>query len=859
MIMANWLRASSCILFVFITLQGYTQGGPGRERKGGGGSGRFYGKVLDGKSKDPVEYAILRLYQSKRDSLGNTSEKIVGGGITEKNGDFSIDNVPLDGKLKLFITAIGFDSLMFNIEFTPAPGIFLKDLGNLLLNPATTQLKTVEIVEEIESMRLDIDKRVYNVDKNPVNAGGTAEDVLRTVPSVQVDMDGNVALRGSSPTIFVDGRPTTLTIDQIPADAIQSIEVITNPSAKFDASGGMSGIINIVMKKNRSMGYNGSLRAGVDSRGRMNTGLDLNAQEGKFNLFLSGNFNQRRRRGDGLTTRLYNASDPDVLFEQTSVSDNFGYFVSGRGGFDWLMDNRNTLTISQNIHQGNFEPEDYLETYTDTLATYETLNIITSRESRTSREFRNYGTSILYKHLFSKEGRELTADLNYNAIRSEFTGDYDSKLNDILQQQRQIGSGEQSFITLQSDFKTPLKAGGKMEAGIRSAIRDYTSKYENFVFDPDFGTFVEIPLLQVNYKYTDQVYAAYGQYSQSYKKWGWQIGLRAESSDYKGELIDTDSTFSVSFPLSLFPSAFTTYKLSDKQNIQFNYSRRINRPSFFRLIPFVDYTDSLNISTGNPGLKPEFTNSFELSYQNVFSKKHNLLTTLYYKHSTNLMTRYQVLEYSPVLAKDILINTWVNASSSQAYGLEFIIKNSWTKWFETVTNLNFYNSSIDGSNIAEDLSNERYSWFGKLNTTFKFGKGISLQITGEYNSRRALEVGSGEGGGQRGGGGGGGGGMFGGSVNTIQGYTESNYGVDGALKYEFNKDRMSLSLGVSDIFKTRRNITYQESEYFTQRSESRRDWQVFRLNFSWKFGKPDATLFKRKNTGSGGGEGMDMM
>jgi hypothetical protein len=193
-----------------------------------------------------------------------------------------------------------------------------------------------------------------------------------------------------------------------------------------------------------------------------------------------------------------------------------------------------------------------------------------------------------------------------------------------------------------------------------------------------------------------------------------------------------------------------------------------------------------------------------------------------------------------------------------AYGLEFILKNTWTKWLETVSNLNFYNSSIDGSNIAADLSNERYSWFGKLNMNFKFGKGVSLQLIGEYNSRRALEIGGGEG---RGGGGGGGGmsAMFGGSVNTIQGYTESNYGVDGALKYEFNKDRMSLSLGVSDIFKTRRNITYQESEFFTQRAESRRDWQVFRLNFSWKFGKADATLFKRKNSGSGGGEGMDMM
>jgi len=840
------------VLLFFSGQSAFSQGGPGKERRGGG-VGKFYGKVLDANTKDPLEFAVLRMFQTKKDSLGNQSQKVVGGAITAKNGDFSVDNVPLNGILNLVVSAIGYDSLNVPIQYTP--GTSLKDVGNLLVSEGNTTLLTVEIVEEIEGMRLDIDKRVYNVDKNPVNAGGTAEDVLRTVPSVQVDMEGNVALRGASPTLFVDGRPTTLTIDQIPADAIQSIEVITNPSAKYDASGGMSGIINIVMKKNRSMGYNGSIRAGVDSRGRINSGIDLNAQEGKFNIFLSGNFNQRRRRGDGFTTRLYTSDVPNVYFEQTSHNDNLGYFMSGRGGFDWLVDNRNTLTISQSFNRGSFEPEDYLETLTDTLSEMETENIFTSRVSYTRRVFRNVGSSLLYKHLFAKEGAEITADVNLSNVRSEINGNYESRFNEVNQFQLQTGNGRQTFITIQADAKTPLKNSSKIEGGVRGAVRNYQSLYENFVYDPDQGKFIEIPLLQVNYEFNDKVYAAYGQFSQSYKKWGWQTGLRAESSDYLGELIDTDSTFEVSFPLSLFPSAFVSYKVTDKQNIQFNYSRRINRPTFFRLIPFVDYSDSLNISTGNPALKPEFTNSFELSYQNVFSKKHNLLTTLYYKQSVDLMTRYQEVEYSPLLERDVLINTWLNATSSEAYGLEFILKNTITSWLETVSNLNLYNSSIDGSNIAEGLSNERFSWFAKLNATFKFSQGWSGQLTGEYNSRRALEIG----GGDRGDRGGGGGGMYGGSVNTIQGYNESNYGVDAALKYEFYKESMTLSLGVSDIFKTRRNITYQESAFFSQTSESRRDWQVFRVNFSWKFGKADATLFKRRNSGGGGGEGMDMM
>ncbi|MEY3397626.1 MAG: hypothetical protein RL220_220, partial [Bacteroidota bacterium] len=499
----------------------------------------------------------------------------------------------------------------------------------------------------------------------------------------------------------------------------------------------------------------------------------------------------------------------------------------------------------------------FLETYTDTLGTSEDAIDYTSRDSETSRDFENLGSQIMFRHVFSREGAELTSDINFNRIESVFRGDYLSYINNNEVIQLQEGTGGQRVLTFQTDAKTPLNKGAKLEGGIRANVRRYWSDYQNYNYDPDLQTFVEIEELLVDYTFLDQVYAVYGQFSKSYQKWGWQAGLRAESSDYSGELLSTDSVFEVKYPISLFPSTFVNYKISDKQDIQVNYSRRINRPSFFRLIPFMDYSDSLNLSRGNPGLLPEFTNSFELSYQNLFSRKNSVLITAYYKYTTDLMTRNQITEFSSYLNRDVVITTWQNANSSEAYGLEFIFKNGLTKWMDAVTNVNLYYSSIDGTNINESLTNARSSWFAKLNLSIKLPKKLSLQLTGDYNSRRALDVSGSEGRGGGGGGGGGpGGGMFGGSVNTVVGYNESNYGVDAALRYDFYKDAMSLSIGISDVFKTRRNITYQESDYFIQTSENRRDWQVVRINYSWKFGKMDTSVFRRR--GGGGGD-MEMM
>jgi outer membrane receptor protein involved in Fe transport len=325
------------------------------------------------------------------------------------------------------------------------------------------------------------------------------------------------------------------------------------------------------------------------------------------------------------------------------------------------------------------------------------------------------------------------------------------------------------------------------------------------------------------------------------------LGLRVESSSYEGHLPDKNQIFKVDFPVSLFPSVFLNQKLKNDQELQLNYSRKINRPNFFQLYPYTDYSDSLNISRGNPDLKPEFTTSFELSYQKTFKNKDNFIASAYYKSTNDLITRYQVKETNVSSGKDQIVNTYINANSSYVTGLELISKNKMVKWWDLTSNLNLFTSKITINDPTQPKQPQFASWFLKINNQFKLPKNFSFQLSGDYTSKTVLPPG-GSGGGQGGRGGFGGGGMGFGQPTSSQGYIRANYGVDAGLKYEFLKNKVaSISLNVNDIFKTRRSSVYSESAYFTQDVFRRRDPQIFRLNFNWRFGKFDPNLFKRKN------------
>lgn len=867
---------------VFTCIASFAQmpgmGGQGGGARRGGGQipaiGHFYGKIVDSKTNKGIDAASIQLIGSKFDSLTRKrKDTIFGGMLTRANGDFSLENLPIFGQFKLTITAIGYKTVEQKVQFdlkfgagqdmSQAMAAVDKDLGNIKLEQDAQTLDAVTVSASKPMIQMGIDRKIINVEKNITAAGGSAIDVMRNVPSINVDIDGNVSLRNAAPQIFVDGRPTTLSLDQIPADAIQSVELITNPSAKYDASGGQSGIINIVLKKNRKAGYSGSIRAGIDSRGRFNGGGDINMRQGKINLFANGNYNQRKSKSWGESDQQNMLNGKSFSNLQNNKGEFDGSFAFGRIGLDYFIDNRNTLTVSQSIVNGNFNGSNNQNINSDTLGM---TGVFRSqrRVNGTENNFRNYGTQLAFKHNFARPGKEWTADITYNQskssngsdIRFQYFADPEQQ-NSIgpLFQQKTDGGGKNNFLIAQTDIVNPINDKMKWEAGLRAQIRNFESRQLNYLD----GSF--LPKLSNEFEYTDYVYAGYATFSQKVKdNFSYQVGLRAESSSYDGKQIGKDK-YSNEYPISLFPSVFITRNFENKQDLQLNYSRRINRPNFFQLMPNTDYTDPLNYQTGNPDLKPEFTHSLELSYQKTYGEKnHTFLATLFGKYTTDLISRYQ--SWRQLAGSDTLapISTWVNASNAYAGGLELIFRNNWTKWWEMNFNTNIYYSKIEGDNVVKGLENERTSWNMKTNQTFKFAKGWSFQVSGDYQSRSALPVStsnSSQGGGGRGPGGGGGGGMFGGTPSTTQGYIDANYGMDLGLKKDFQikKNTASISVNWGDILRSRKYVVHSEAAGFVQDEWRRRDPQVVRINFSYRFGKFDVALFKRKNT-KGEMEGM---
>lgn len=872
------MKHFSTLFFIFLFSLNAISQMPGRAGNGQNmNAGHLYGKIVDSATNKGIDAASVQLMGKKFDSVSKKVKPVIlGTVITSPNGDFSLESLPVMGNFTLRISAVGYIELImpfsFGIKFqqggssnqqdrlTQMLGMIDKDLGNLKLQSAATTLAGVTVVSTGKPFfEMGVDRKIFNVDKNIVTTGQTATELMKQIPSLNVDIDGNVTMRNASPQIFIDGRPTTLTLDQIPADVIDRVELITNPSAKYDASGGNGGILNIVLKKNIKKGYNGGIRAGVDSRGKFNGGGDINYRQGKLNFSLSGTVNQRKSIFTSVTDR-YNISDTPSYVHVDDKGTNVGYFAFIRAGIDYFVDNRNTFSFAGNFNRGMF-------TSTDNQLIDSTIeNVFSSYSNRATVSkfnFKNSGTQLSYKHNFTENGHDISADLNYNSSTNTSNGNYttntflpDNNPKGLPLIQQTQGNGYNRFLTIQSDYENPYDSSHKIEAGVRAAIRNYKSESLQSFFDNTSGKFINIPSISNNYKFRDEVFAAYVTYTLKTKKWNYQLGLRAESSNYNGSLIGKDSTYKTNFPISIFPSSFITYRLNDKEDLQVNYSRRINRPNFFQLLPFVDVSDPQNPSIGNPSLSPEFTNSLELSYDKNYKNNSNFLATVYFKYSTDLITRYQFIGPNPLNPEDtVVFNTFANANSSTSYGLELTNRTTIKKIWDVTLNVNLYNSKINGTNLESTLTNQRTSWFAKWNNNVKLPKKFSLQLSANYQSKTVLPIGGG-------GGRGGGGGFFGGgSFGTAQGYIYPNYSFDFAIKKDWQwkgGNSASITLSINDIFRTAINKTYSTSPYFTQIVERRRDPQVARINFSYRFGKFDATLFKRKNTKADQSGGMDI-
>ncbi|HLI92240.1 MAG TPA: TonB-dependent receptor, partial [Puia sp.] len=820
----SWLL----LLATALTLNGFAQypGGGGGGRRGGAvpSIGHFYGKVVDAKTNKGLDGASVELIQSKYSPAAHgPKDTVISGMITDRHGDFSLENLPIFGNFRLRITAIGFKTVEQKVAFdlramrggngnNMAPPVDQenqdqqasramqaldavdKDLGNIKLAEEAETMASAVVTASKPLISMGVDRKVYNVEKDISAQGGTGVDVMRNIPSVQVDIDGNVTLRNSTPTIFVDGRPTTLTLDQIPADAIESVEIITNPGAKYDASGGTAGILNIVLKKNRKAGYNGNVRAGIDQRGKYNLGGNFNMKEGKINAFLAGSYNQRKSISPGTTSR-YTFNQPGRFPDDSLIENdnnvNLGYFAFGRGGIDYLMDNRNTLSLSGNIVHGTFQPHTNSNIDVDTLYPSGTTYSYTNRLSTSNSVFNNHGGMLSYKHNFPKSGEELDADVNYSQGTNNNTNLIASNIYDIkggplttIYNQQQTINGTNKYFTAQTDYSLPFNEKSKFEAGARVQVRNIYSLTDLDTVGAN-NKFVVEQLLSSAFQYQDRITAAYVTYGNMYKNFTYQLGLRGESYQYNGQenftdvdqfgrQFDTVGTFKSNFPLSLFPSVFLTQKLNDNQNLSASYTRRIDRPQFQQLFPFTDYSDSLNLSRGNPNLRPQFTNSMEIAYQLNYRATNTFLASVYFKNTTDLITRAADTGINPVTHEPVIINSYINAKSGFVGGLELIGRNAITKWWDLTTNVNVYTSKIntvDTGIFAVPPIGEIYSVFAKAISSFKLYKAFTLQVSGDYTSKTQLPPGGSSGGG--------GGHGWGPTVSgNSQGYSKPSGGLD---------------------------------------------------------------------------------
>lgn len=806
-------------------------------------SNRIYGKLMDRTTNKPIEAASAQLYIASKDSLFD-------GMLTKANGNFNFTNLSASVTYKLVISALGYEpfeqlipAATMDKNYNNSEGKFENDMGNITLIPAVKQLEGITITATKPAMEMGIDRKIFNVSKSLTATGGSAIDIMKNIPSVSVDMDGNVQLRNSPPQIFVDGRPTILTLDQIPADNIEKVELITNPSAKFDAATS-GGIINVVLKKDKRLGLNGIITLAGGTPKIFSGNLNLNLREGKFNFFLSGGYNQSGGKAKGKTERenKLNGVAQDY-FNQYTTNSRLRKFPFLNFGFDYFIDNRNTISITQRLGGGRFGNNEYQQQ--EYLASDEVLQYYGYRTGNKPSQFNRNSTVLNYKYTFPKQGKELTADINYNygngASNALTVNTYaypDGSEYKDPSTVRNDGRNNTQQVTLQVDFVNPISEYVKFETGIRSYYNRFKSYFN--AFSVDGTTETKLPLSN-NYEYTEKVNAGYITFSQKKGTFSYQVGLRAEYSQFDGLLIDSAYKFGYKYPAgikniwnALFPSLFLTKQIDDNNQLQLNFSRRIIRPDFWQLNPFIEISDPVNLRQGNPALQPEFVNSFELNYSKNYSKG-NFLAVLFWRNNPNDITQYSDTISADKYAQlqnagvdlNAILNTFVNANTTNRYGAEFTLQHKVNSSFDITPTftVQYRETKADIDNV--NLSNNGFNWQGKLIVNYKIRtkkskvfNNLGFQLIGNYESGRI----------------------------TPQGRTLPEYGADFAIRKDLMKNnKAALTFSISDIFNTQRWGNIYDTETFYQ--ESYRRWNVrnFRLTFSYKFGKADFSLLNRSN------------
>ncbi len=784
------------------------------------------GKVVDATTANPLDFVNVALY--KLDSEVPTT-----GVTSDEQGNFLLPSVP-KGKYTLQITFVGYNSI--NIPLNVSDKELNMGLIKLLEN--SKALKEIQVLGQGSQMRFDVDKKVFSIDQSIATSGGSATDALRNIPSVKVDNEGNVSLRkDANVEVWINGKPSGLTTDnraqilqQMPAESIESVEIMTNPSAKYNPEG-TAGIINLVLKKNRKAGYYGSLSVGAmyPDGGAVspNVGANINYSSSKIDAYANIGLRAMKFKGGSKTDR-YNLSGTDTisLLTQNSSMTNAYRGVFMRAGADYHIDKFNTIGVSGFGMVGDGTSKSTIN------------NVLTDRTITPVKELRNYtrtndGTgerpslnaNLDYKHDFDEKGdHNLMASLSYSNHTRSSNDTY--KQSDLTNYDvSQTNTGNNKEVTFKTDYSNKLTETSRLEAGWQSTISDRSSLGSAF----DNYSIKAIPDYANDFGYKEQIHAGYLTYGDRFDKLSVQAGLRGEYMMKEMSLTTpADGTQNIGpfNTFELFPSMYLSYSLPKDNELQLNYSRRVNRPRGRQINPFRNFSDSTNISYGNPNLSPEYANSLEFNYMKTW-ESHSLSASLYY-HFTD-----SVIEGVRFRNGQTMESTYMNLAKKQNAGLEIIGKNQLFKILNLTSSLNLYYEKIHASvytnpfnaSIVTTIPEQAaFTWSANILANFMLSKTLSGQITAEY-SAPTLEA---------------------------QGYESPEYQVDFGLRKTFLDRKLSLSLMAIDVFNLNTNRSVSWGTGFYQRSESYFHRRMIGLTVSYNFGnmKPKTSQMK-KGQGSG--------
>lgn len=789
-------------------------------------SGTISGKVIDGENDEPLGFVTVAV------TPAGTSQPTAGC-TSDDDGNFTVTGLK-EGNYTVQLSFVGYLSDTRKVSISANKSKV--SLGRIVLKSDKKMLKEVVVTEQRSQMSFEIDKRVFTVDQSIASTGGSASDVLVDIPSVEVSNEGVVSLRGSeSVTIWINGKSSGLTADnqgdilqQMPAGSIEKIEVITNPSAKHSPEG-TAGIINIILKRDRKAGYYGSAQAGADSKGGYNAGANVNFSSGKFDAYGGLNYRNMSFDNEGYTNTRYFGSDS--YQRQTSTGEHGPNNIFGRAGFTWRMTEKDEVYVNlmgmygKGKHKNNIIAE---SGQMNPDGTYGEPNRRTTRNTSQEGSPSMYNVEMGYTHRwsdthfidFSVGHHEWSQkrDATYRQM-TEILGD-----NPVTHQSYQFQDGESKSANteIKLDYEYKINDNHRVEAGYKGDFSDDNSPVVTYNDETHSEASLDKGLYN-KFRYKQDTHALYATYSGRVGKLGFQAGLRGEywnvrtrSFGYAEEQSGQLPGFTSKDFFKLFPSAFLSYELSEGQEIQINYTRRLRRPWGGQLNSFQNISDSTNISFGNPDLTPEYSNAYELNYLKNW-KNHTLSISGYYRTTDDVIERISYSEGR------VIYTTSENVASTQSAGLEIVGKNKLFRFLDLTTTVNLFYYKLDAfkyiinNQTITGESDENFSWNARMTASCILPWGITMQLTGRYNAKRIV----------------------------AQGFREPNYSLDLGLRKMFNKN-WSVSVNARDLLDSRGWHNVTENDSFWRESKNSRGGRQFGITVTYSFGNMKAQMPKRK-------------